>query len=108
MWNMSVQEVFRLIQEYFDIHPPSEEIVYQFKIGDENFFISLKDKKAGPGECNGKPDLLVTTNEKDFLDISKGKITGQQAFMKGKLKLKGNMMLGMKLSQLLKPAKSKL
>jgi len=38
--------------------------------------------------------------EKDFVDLMTGKINGQSAFMGGKLKIKGNMGMAMKLGNL--------
>jgi putative sterol carrier protein len=38
---------------------------------------------------------------KDFLDLVKKKLNGQMAFMQGKLKLKGDMSLALKLQQLI-------
>ena len=45
-------------------------------------------------------DLTVTMASPDWLDMIGGKLNGQQAFMSGKLKLKGDMGLAMKLGSL--------
>ena len=45
-------------------------------------------------------DLTVTMAGPDWLDMIGGKLNGQQAFMSGKLKLKGDMGLAMKLGSL--------
>merc|ERR1719460_2278813 len=44
-----------------------------------------------------KPDCTISMMDADFLAMVAGKLNGQQAFMQGKLKLKGNMMLAQKL-----------
>lgn len=54
--------------------------------------------KAGEAE---KPDITVTMKDSDFLNFVNGKLSGQMAFMTGKLKFKGNMALAMKLQKLL-------
>jgi putative sterol carrier protein len=47
--------------------------------------------------------------DETFVDLAAGKINGQKAFMAGKLKIKGNMMLSTKLDIVLKAVpKSKL
>jgi putative sterol carrier protein len=47
-----------------------------------------------------KPDILVTMKDADFVNFINGKLNGQMAFMTGKLKVKGNMQLAMKLNKL--------
>jgi len=46
------------------------------------------------------PQLTVTMSSSDWLDMTAGKLNGQMAFMSGKLKLKGDMGLAMKLASL--------
>ena len=58
------------------------------------------------GACTVQPgpaaaaDLTVTMAGQDWLDMVGGKLNGQMAFMSGKLKLKGDMGLAMKLGSL--------
>jgi putative sterol carrier protein len=58
---------------------------------------------AKRGDSNNKsdPDLQVKTSASTLLDLLAKKITPQQAFMKGKLKIKGKMGLAMKLTVVL-------
>ncbi|KAJ3604682.1 hypothetical protein NHX12_029422 [Muraenolepis orangiensis] len=65
------------------------------------------DLKSGPGALikgpySGKADLTITASDADFMALVQGKVNPQQAFMAGKLKLKGNIMLGQKLDVILK------
>ncbi len=50
--------------------------------------------KAGPSER--KPDIVINTDDQLFLDLANGKTSGQKLFMAGKLKVKGQVMLAMK------------
>ena len=55
------------------------------------------------GPCKkGKPDCRIRVEHDDLASIATGKSNPQQLFMKGKLKVKGNVMLTAKLAQLFK------
>ncbi|KAK7115689.1 peroxisomal multifunctional enzyme type 2-like [Littorina saxatilis] len=54
---------------------------------------------------NGKADCTITMTDDDFMAMHNGKLNGQQAFMSGKLKLGGNIMLAQKLGEVLNAAK---
>lgn len=49
-----------------------------------------------------KADTTLTVSDEDFVDIALNKLNSQTAFMKGKLKIQGNIMLAQKLGPLLK------
>lgn len=65
--------------------------------------IDLKDAKVFKGSPS-KSDVTLTMKDQDFQDLFTGKANGQQMFMSGKIKFKGNMGLLMKLSDLQKMA----
>src|SRR5262245_43585609 len=48
---------------------------------------------SGPAS---NPNLTLAMSSQDWLDMTGGKLSGQMAFMSGKLKLKGDMGLAMK------------
>ena len=63
------------------------------------------DLKGNPGVYEGekgKADCTVSMKDSDFMSLASGKLNGQQAFMQGKLKIKGNMGLAMKLGTVMK------
>ena len=47
-----------------------------------------------------KPDITFTVSDKDWLSIADGKLDATNAFMTGKLKIAGDMMLAMKVPTL--------
>jgi putative sterol carrier protein len=69
--------------------------------GGGTYHVDIADGKcavsAGPA---GSPNLTLTMAAQDWLDMVSGKLNGQMAFMSGKLKLKGDMGLAMKLAGL--------
>jgi putative sterol carrier protein len=78
------------------------DCVYQFKVGESSYNVTLKDGKASvaPGEAPS-PDCTLTMAETDFLEMISGKLNGQMAFLTGKLKVAGDMGLALKLGSFL-------
>ena len=54
---------------------------------------------VNPGAA-ATPNLTLAMSSQDWLDMVTGKLSGQMAFMSGKLKLKGDMGLAMKVGGL--------
>ncbi|XP_013162898.1 PREDICTED: peroxisomal multifunctional enzyme type 2-like [Papilio xuthus] len=51
---------------------------------------------------SGKPDTTMTLSDEDLIALASGTLNPQTAFLKGKLKIAGNLMLAQKLGPLLK------
>jgi putative sterol carrier protein len=74
--------------------------IVQFDVNDVGMWtLDLKTGDGGlvvEGKGQAKPDLVIKVGDADFASLYDGKSNAQQAFMKGKLKIRGNMSLAMK------------
>ncbi|PWN41268.1 sterol-binding-like protein [Ceraceosorus guamensis] len=61
-----------------------------------------KNAESYEGKAKGKADVTINCTDDTFMDMADGKVNGQKAFMSGKLKVKGNIMLATKLDGVLK------
>ncbi|KAF9649258.1 sterol-binding-like protein [Thelephora ganbajun] len=70
--------------------------------------IDVKNEpKVYKGAADTKPGVTLIMGDETFQALAEGKLDGQKAFMSGKLKTKGNMMLATKLDGVLKSTKAK-
>lgn len=73
--------------------------VFQFDVkaaagNTQTWTLDLKTKgELIKGTGSVKSDVTISVTDEDFAKLATGKLNGQKAFMAGKLKLKGNMML---------------
>jgi putative sterol carrier protein len=79
--------------------------VYQFNIEGDGGGTWVIDLCKEPGVVSAGPSAdakcVVTAKSADFINIVTGKINAQMAFMSGKLKIKGDMGLAMKLQKII-------
>jgi len=98
------------VKETFDAMPgrfkpdraQGVKAVIQYDItgdGGGTYHVDIADGKCSiqPGAA-ASPSLTLSMTAPDWLDMTSGKLNGQMAFMSGKLKLKGDMGLAMKLA----------
>ena len=76
--------------------------VYQFDLsgdGGGKWYAEVKDCECtvSQGE-HPEPSITICMTAQDYLDMATGKLNGQLAFMTGKLKLKGDMALAVKMN----------
>ena len=55
----------------------------------------------GSGPAKPKPDCVMTISDRDMIRVALGKLSPQVAFMKGRVKVKGNIMLGLRMQTIL-------
>jgi len=79
--------------------------VYEFNITGDNGGVWTVDLTKEPGAVTagstGSAKCTVTAATNDFMNIVSGKMNPQMAFMSGKLKIKGDMGLAMKLQKVI-------
>ncbi len=76
----------------------------QFDLSGDNggkWWIRIVDGSASSGEGEAEnPNLTLLADAQDYVKISLGQIDGTAAFMQGKLKIKGDMGLAIKMQTL--------
>ncbi|MFS0674098.1 SCP2 sterol-binding domain-containing protein [Ornithinibacillus sp. 179-J 7C1 HS] len=81
------------------------QAVYQFNFHDDNstaFQLVLRGEESYAAEgVQEKPDCTLIMVKEDFLAMANGELNGTKAFMSGRLKIKGNMGLALKLQDIL-------
>ncbi|XP_037547870.1 hydroxysteroid dehydrogenase-like protein 2 [Nematolebias whitei] len=84
----------------------STQGIYRFDLSGEHsgiWFLDLKSGSgsAGEGEPSSKADVVMTMDSSDFSKMFSGKLKPTMAFMSGKLRIKGDMALALKLEKLM-------
>lgn len=86
--------------------------IFEFDLGlngtRKSWTVDLKSATPSIIEGKGTPNVTLTMSDDDFVALMTGKLGPQDAFMKGKLKLKGDMGLAMKLDAIVPKGGAKL
>ena len=102
---MTIAEAFEAMPSVFNKAAATGMTkTFQWNIsGDEASIWAFKivngDGELIPGGTE-KPDITINVSDKNWLAIIEGKLDPMNAFMTGKVKISGDMMLAMKLQQL--------
>lgn len=102
----SVQEFFGGLESKIDTKKTAGmNCTYQFSIagdGGGEWYVVLSDGQPAVHEGTAEnPNITLNADAGNWLDIVNGKTSGQMAFLTGKLKVKGDMSLAMKLQSLM-------
>lgn len=99
----STADMFNNIESQFNADAASGlDVVFQFNIDDsETYHLIVKDSqcKLVSGE-HQDPSVTLIMDEDTLKEIVSGDLNGMQAFMAGRLRTEGDMMLATRLSDL--------
>ncbi|PWN31078.1 hypothetical protein BDZ90DRAFT_230073 [Jaminaea rosea] len=88
----------------FEVASSSSKDVSHFRVDMRSGGTIIK----GKGPAKPKPDVTIRVADKDMVALAMGKVAPQSMFLKGRLKPKGNIMLGLKMNNVLQKEISKL
>jgi 3-hydroxyacyl-CoA dehydrogenase/3a,7a,12a-trihydroxy-5b-cholest-24-enoyl-CoA hydratase len=115
--NLQSDAIFATIGEQVKLNPDQAKKVnavflYNITVGGKpisEWTLDLKNGEVHKGKPkSGKADATLTVEDTDMVEIALGKLNPQIAFMRGKLKITGNIMLTQKLKTLMETNKAKL
>ncbi|XP_008060392.1 hydroxysteroid dehydrogenase-like protein 2 isoform X1 [Carlito syrichta] len=110
----AVEETFRIVKDSLsDDVVKATQAIYLFELSGEDggtWFLDLKSKggNVGYGEPSDQADVVMSMSTDDFVKMFSGKLKPTMAFMSGKLKIKGNMALAIKLEKLMNQMNARL
>lgn len=103
----TLNELFEGLKEKVAQPPGMQGItaVFQFVLEGEdggNYYLTFSDGAGAIAEGTAEnPNITITMAASDFKEMVAGKLNAMSAFISGNLKIKGDMMLAMKLQSLL-------
>ncbi len=102
---ISVKEIFTKMPEAFNREAATGlDVVIQYNIeGDEggDWYVVIKDQTCTIFEgAHDSPTLSLKMTDKNWIALCKGELNAVYAFMSGKLKAKGDIMLAQRLPEL--------
>jgi putative sterol carrier protein len=106
----SVKQYFETLTERF-VPDAAKGVTatYQFEIGGEGggtYTVKVENGVMQVTEgATESPSTTIKMQAVDYIEMVNGKLSGTMAFMKGKLKVTGNVMLAQKMQAFLPPAK---
>ncbi|MBS4021674.1 MAG: SCP2 sterol-binding domain-containing protein [Dethiobacter sp.] len=106
---MAFADIFNMVQKRVSEGDPAKAKgvngVFQFELtGDDggNFYLTVADGAVSLADgSSGSPNVTITMTATDYVAMMEGKLNSTSAFMAGKLKIKGDMGLAMKLQSII-------
>lgn len=103
---MTGNEFLKRLPEVFNKDAAkSDELIFQYNISQPTY-VHIKD-----GVCTvvdgtaEKPNVTLTITDENLIELMTGKLNGMTAFMSGKVKITGDMMLAQRAQQLFSVSK---
>lgn len=110
----TVEGVFSMITAYLNddlVKAVGGVFVFEVKGEPSKWYVDLKNGKGSVGKGDppqGKADVTFVMERDTFIKMFTGKLNPTSAFMGGKLSLKGDLPMAMKLDKLMGEMRSKL
>lgn len=104
----SIEDAFRLLEKQFNpqaAQAQGTDVIVQLHLtgeGGGDWFIRIRDGqlKVVPGVAAETPDLTVTVNTADYLALLNGEMDPLKAYLRGKVKVQGEVKLVYRLQYL--------
>jgi putative sterol carrier protein len=104
-------KLFHLMKHLIDNEMVANlDAIFQFNItNNENSIISIwtvdmktnEENDVYPGPSKNKPDCIIMINEEDLIKMAEGKLNHIMAFISGKLKVDGSILIAPRLQEIL-------